>query len=280
MGQPGQIRFVDVDEARAARGLRLVLLTGLPSPWSDGARGLFAVKGVDALVVRFRPGDAVVTTWTGTPNAPAVLWDDEPPRAGWAEIVALAERLAPSPALVPADADARVRMFGLLHELLGEGGLAWCRRLLVLHESLRPDDPARPRRGFPPDLARMLAARYGYAPDRIPAARRRLIDGMSYFAGLLAAGAAADSRFLMGSELTALDLYAAAVTAMIAPPPEDLRRIIPAMRPALEHLEPEVAAAIPPALLAHRDFVYSTYLREVVASAPPAQAAAGARGAT
>jgi hypothetical protein len=269
MGQLGKTRFVDLEEARAARGLRLVLITGLSSPWSDGARGIFALKGIDALIVRFRPGDAEVMAWTGAPNAPVALYDDEPPRAGWAEIVALAERLAPAPALVPAGVEARARMFGLLHELLGEGGLAWSRRLLILHESLRPDDPARPRCGFPADLARLLAARYGYAPDRIPAARQRLVEGLSFLGGLLADSAAAGSRHFFASGLTALDFYAAAVTAVLVPPPDDVRRIVPAFRPALEHLDAEVAAAVPPVLLAHRDFIYQTYMREVTASTPP-----------
>ena len=267
----GTLRFVEVEEARAARGLRLVLITGLPSPWSEGARALFATKGLDVLAVRFRLGDKAVTDWTGVPNAPVVMLDDEPARSGWAEIIALAERLRPEAPLVPANAAERARMFGLLHVLLGEDGVAWSRRLLAVDESFRPEDPERPRRGFPPPIANVLAARYGYAPHRIPAAKARLVDALGLLdaelrrdrAGTTADAAADDEApYFFGPRLTALDLYAAAVLALLVPPAEALRPILPALRPVFEHLDPEVRAAVTPALGAHRALVYTRHMRD------------------
>jgi glutathione S-transferase len=269
-GPPGKLRFVDVETARAARGVRLALLAGLPSPWSDGARALFATKGIDVLAVRYLPGDLSVTGWTGVPNAPAVMVDDERARSGWAEIIALAERLGPAIPLVPPGPAARARMFGLLHELLDEGGVAWSRRLLILDESFRPEDPARPRRGFPLPLAQGLAARYGYAPERVPAARARLVEALAHLDSELRAGGAAsqnngeggEGQYFFGATLTALDFYAAAAVAALIPPDEALRPIVPALRPIFEHLDPEIAAAVTPALRAHRDRVYARHMRQ------------------
>jgi len=48
------MRFVDLEEARAATGLRVVTASGVPSPWSQSALGAFDIKGLDYLAVRFR----------------------------------------------------------------------------------------------------------------------------------------------------------------------------------------------------------------------------------
>lgn len=263
---------MDLETARAARGLRLVLITALPSPWSEGARAIFSLKGLDALAVRFRPGDVDLASWTGSPNAPVVLLDSEPPRTGWAEIIALGERLSGTPALVPADAPGRTRLFAWLRELLDPSGLAAARRTLVLHESLRPDEPGRSRCGFPVDLARTLADRYGYLPGHVPEARRKLIEGLGRLDALLAESAATGGRYLLGA-LTALDLYVAATTATLVPQPNDAHPILPALRPALSFLDPEVRSAVSEALLAHRDFIYARHIH-----APPAVGRAGGSG--
>src|SRR6185369_11307434 len=100
-----RMRFVTLEEARAARGLRLVVTAGVPSPWSETAKGCFDAKGIDYLGVRLTPRDADVRAWTARHNAPVAMYDDEPPRSGWAEIVALAERLRADPPLVPGAQD-------------------------------------------------------------------------------------------------------------------------------------------------------------------------------
>ena len=38
------MRFVELEEARQASGLRLVIATNVPSPWSQAALGLFDVR--------------------------------------------------------------------------------------------------------------------------------------------------------------------------------------------------------------------------------------------
>jgi hypothetical protein len=108
-----RVKFVDLEEARSARGLRLVVQSGVPSPWSEGAKGCLDIKGIDYLALRLRPGDDATRVWTGHHNAPVALYDDEPPRAGWAEILALAERIAPETPLLPAAPQQRVEALGL-----------------------------------------------------------------------------------------------------------------------------------------------------------------------
>jgi len=81
------MRFVDIEEARAAAGLRLVIAGNVPSPWSQAAMGIFDIKGIDYLGVLLRPAAEAIRVWTGSHNAPVAVYDTEPPRTGWAEIL-------------------------------------------------------------------------------------------------------------------------------------------------------------------------------------------------
>src|SRR5579863_1057192 len=115
------MNFVTLEEARTAPGLKLVVAASLPSPWSEAAKGILHVKGVDALLVRFSSTDKAVREWMGWHNVPVLMAAGEPIRTHWTEILEVAERLGErgSPSLVPADEDDRMRLFGLAHELLG-----------------------------------------------------------------------------------------------------------------------------------------------------------------
>lgn len=247
------LRYVDLETARAARGVRLVVMSALPSAWSEAAKGIFHVKRLPALVARFRREHGALAAWTGSHNVPVVVNDDEPPRTGWAEILALAERLGGARPLVPADPEGRARLHGLAHELAGEGGLGWCSRLVMLHASFASDGA----RGFPIGIARFLAPRYGYEPAGVPAARARIVEVLALFERQLANG----GPYLMGGELTALDLYLAAfLTPLVGVSDEDCPQMMPALRPAFAALHEELGAAVPPPLAAHRAEIYRRHL--------------------
>jgi glutathione S-transferase len=246
------MRFVTVDEARAARGLRLVLAGNIPSPWSEAAKGCFDVKGVDYLGVRQRIGDAETRAWTGHHNAPVAMLDDEPPLTNWAEILTLAERLSPSPSLVPIDEEERIAMFGLSHEVLGPDGLGWSVRLLMIHAGLTTEGA----RGFPLPASRYLAPKYGYAPGRIGGARARIADILQSLATRLRTG----TTYLIGDRLSALDIHAAVTLGLFFPLPEAQCSTAPVFRHACETLDDDVRAMVPAALRAHRDRIYERHL--------------------
>jgi glutathione S-transferase len=250
------MRFVELEEARQASGLRVVIATNIPSPWSQAALGVFDMKGLDYLAVRFRRTDEEIKRWTGTRNAPAVLFDDEPPRTGWAEIVALGERLGGRASLVPDDDARRVRMFGLSHEILGEGGLCWNVRLLLTHAGLTTEG----RAGWPKPVAEYLGPRYGYAPERVPAARARAVGILRLLDAVLAESRGRGQAYFLGAAPTALDLHAAVALATIQPLPEAECPTPAPVRQAFETLDEEVRAAVSPALLEHRAQMFSGHL--------------------
>jgi glutathione S-transferase len=246
--------WVDVATARARPGLRLVLTRGVPGPWGESAKGLFHAKGIPfARVAQEIGGDNdALRAWTGRDDAPVALWNDEPPRAGWAEIAWLAERIAPEPRLIPEDVEERARMFGLGRELAGEFGLGWCQRLALVHQLMQVA-PQLPITGY-------LASRYGYDAALAEAASRRVVEIVSAFSRRFAAQRAAGRRHLVGDSLTALDVWWAAFAAMLEPLPPDLCPMRADTRAAYAVRDPAVRAAIDPALMEHRDFVYRTHL--------------------
>jgi len=241
--------FVDLETARAARGLRLVVAGGIPSPWSEAAKAIFRIERVPFVAVRLMPMDREVKQWTRARNAPAAMYDDEPARTGWSDILELAERLAPEPSLVPASPADRVRMFGLAHEIMGEGGLLWSGRLLTIAAGLESDGA----RGFPPMVGQYLAARYGFMPERLPLARARVVQAIA-----LLVDALGDRPYFFGDRVTALDVYAAAAMNIMDPLPEAQCSIMPPIRHAFESMKGELA--VPPVLLAHRDRTVERHL--------------------
>ena len=249
------MKFVPLEEARAATGLKLVVAASLPSPWSEAAKGILHVKGIDALLVRFSSTDKAVREWMGWHNVPVLLAPGEPIRTHWSEILEAAERLGAergAPPLVPTDDDERMRLYGLAHELLGDNGLVWSSRLLVIHRGLVTEG----KEGFPLRIAQYLAPKYGYAPERAEAARARVRSLFDRFAGLLEG-----KIYALGGALTALDLYLATAIAPLAPmSPELCPDMHPVVRHAFGTAAPDLSSAMPAALVAHRDRIYATHL--------------------
>ena len=96
-------------------GLRLVLVRGVPSPWSQAAKAILEIKGLPYVAAPLEIGgaNAEIAAWSGQNGAPIVAWQDEKPINRWFDILLLAERLAPRPALLPAEPRQRALAVGL-----------------------------------------------------------------------------------------------------------------------------------------------------------------------
>jgi glutathione S-transferase len=236
------------------------VIRGVPSPWSQAAKAIFRVKGLDFTLVHRAPEDppGALEEWTRQSSFPAAMYENERPRTGWAEILLLAERLAPAPALVPADPEQRALFFGLCHEVCGEMGLGWCRRLEGVAAGLAktPPDP----------IAKWLGDKYGYSPETAALAPGRVRDVLALLAQLLAESAARGGRYLLGAELTALDLYWATFCNLVSPLPPEQLALPEAMRPLFVHADPAVHEMLrKTGLLELRDRVYRDFLELPVA---------------
>jgi glutathione S-transferase len=249
--------WIDVAEARRRGGLRLVLVRGVPSPWGEAAKAILQVKKLPFARVAQQPGgaNAELLAWTDQTSAPVAAYEAEPPRTGWAEILHLAERLAPEPRLLPPEPAERARTFGLANELAGELGFGWCRRNDGIHQaaSKLPEGPLR-------EGALAFGRKYGYRPEEAGLYRRRVREVLALFTELLRAQRARGSRFLIGDTLGALDLYWAAFAALLEPLPPDACPMDPGMRAFYTLRDPEQRVPGDEILLEHRDFVYRELL--------------------
>ena len=248
------IEFVDFESARNRDGLRLVVVPGVPSPWGEAAKGILHVKRIPYAAVRLDVSNAELVAWAGEASGPVAIYGDEPPRGGWAEILLLAEHLAPEPALLPRDPAERALVFGLGHEICGEMGLGWARRLAGVHAGLEGGP------GFPKPVAQYLADKYGYRESEGPRYTPRVCSLLEMLTARLHAQAAAGSGFYVGNALTAVDLYSAAFMALFQPLPPAQCPMPDAMREAFTASDDATLKALDPVLLDHRDRIYAEFL--------------------
>jgi glutathione S-transferase len=251
--------WLEVEEAQGLGGLRLVITASVPGPWGEAAKGVFRVKGIPFAKVRQVGGQEndALFAWTGHRNAPIAVYEDETPRVGWVEVLHLAERLAPEPALIPSDPADRALFFGLSHELMSEGGFGWCRRLMLFQQTA--GDADEPPEALRPTLGRMFR-QYGYSAAAARRAPGRVAEILGLLSDQLARQREAGHAYLMGAQPSALDLYTAAMLGIVSPLPEAQCAMPSAMRGMYQSSDDVVNAALDPALLAHRDLVYEKHM--------------------
>ncbi|MES2153428.1 MAG: hypothetical protein V4508_26925 [Pseudomonadota bacterium] len=246
--------YVSVEEAMQRDGLRMVVVGGVPSLWGEAAKGILHIKGIEWTAVRLNYTDESLKAWAGQRSGPVAIYGNEQPRSGWAEILLLAERLAPTPSLLPVDAANRALVFGLAHEICGQAGLGWSRRLQLVHAGLHNTG------GFSEPVAKYLSKKYGYSADLGAASGTRVAQLLNMLVARLLAQREAGSRYYVGDALSAVDVYSAAVMAMFAPLPSEHCAMDASTRAAFETRDAQTQAALDPILFEHRDMMYGQHL--------------------
>jgi glutathione S-transferase len=247
-------QYLSVEEAIPRRGMRMVVVGQVPSPWGEAAKGIFHVKRIDFVAVRLVYDNEALRSWTGDLSGPVAVYDDEPPRSGWAEILMLAERLAPSPALLPTQPQERSRALLLAEKFCGRDGLGWNRRLQLVHAGLTKTG------GFNERVAGYLGKKYGYDPAAAAVNATRVVTLLGEFAAALRARRDAGHPYYLGEALSAVDIYSAAFMGLFKPLPEEYCAMHPGARAAFEWLDDATAGALDPVLLEHRDMMYTRHL--------------------
>jgi glutathione S-transferase len=242
------VDYVSVAEARAMKGLRLVLSAGTPGPWGIAARALFAIRNVPFVAVRqdlMQPNEDL-RAWTGVRNAPVAVFDDEPALHNWLDILMLAERLGSGPSLLPDDPVERALAVGFSAEICGHGGFGWSRRLDMAGSSGAPHTPAMDA--------------YGLRADAIRAAPARVAGILRGLATQLRRQREAGRDYLVGDRLSAPDVHWAAFSQLVVPLPHADCPMPEGMRAIYGAMSPDVAAAVDPLLIGHRDRVFARHI--------------------
>jgi glutathione S-transferase len=246
--------YLSVEQAISARGLRMVVVGGVPSPWGEAAKGILHIKRIPFAAVRLVYDSDALRKWAGQLTGPVLIRDDDAPRAGWAEILMLAESLAPSPALLPLEPNARGHALSIADKICSQGGLAWTRRLQAVDFGLRGAG------GFSERIAGYLGKKYGYDPTQAARYGPRVRQLLGELASALREQRAAGKSYYLGDVLSAADVYSATCMAVFNPLPHGQCAMDPGIRAAFEFLDAETAAALDPVLLEHRDMMYARHL--------------------
>jgi glutathione S-transferase len=249
-----RIKFSTVQEARWLEGVKLVAMRGFPSPWGEAAKGILHVKRIPYILVGLEGGglNEDIQGWTGRNSSPILVYDQQQPLDRWSDILFMAERLEPEPRLVPSEVTDRALMFGLAFEILEFDGYLWNRR----HWTLCQPEVAGL---LPPENFQNMRAKYVIEHLRNPLARIK--DVVQLLGKRLREQESRGSRYFIGRKLTALDIYCATAMALMAALPEPNCVLPHVVREwVFTERDPEVLAATDPILLAHRDYIYETYL--------------------
>ena len=234
------MNYIEPAEAREMNGLRLALTAHAPVPYGMSARAILDHHGVPYIPVRQvgGGGNEDLVAWTRHRNAPVAVYNDEAPRVGWLEILYLAERLGSGPSLIPPDADDRMLMVGLSHELIGEQSFIWHLRLVMLGLG-GPERVARARTRNP------MYDQYGYSEAGAAAGLEHARAALERLAVQLRAQRAAGRGYIVGERLSAVDIYwvyfSQAVKTFpesVCPMPEGLRTTYDAVGRMLGDLDP------------------------------------------
>ncbi len=255
-----KLKYASIADARKMSGLRLILgAMTVPGPWREACKGIFYVKKFSYIPVASAGQDGTdreLVEWTAQSSAPVAIWNDERPRSTWIEQLFLAERLAPNPPLIPASIEDRALMFGYANEICGERGFGWSKRLTMIHGTVTNPKAPEAQRSF----WRTFGTKYGYSPEAAEAAPARMIEILRFLDARLTSQKAKGSRFFIGNQLSALDIYWATFAGLIKPLEPELCPMATGFRAFYSEQNPAVLAALSTQLLEHRDFIYRDYL--------------------
>jgi glutathione S-transferase len=246
------MNYISVEEATGLPGLRIAFTRGVPAPWGEAVRAFVEIKGIQYVPVAQEMGaaNAALQAWTGHNSAPVAVFNDESPRAYWADILMLAERLRPEPRLIPAVEEDRAAMFGLCHEICAEDGFGWSTRLVLFAKM--------ERKGNHPSA--LMKSKYGQGYP-FEHARKRMNAIVNLLADRLVAQQANGSGYFIGDSLSAVDIYWTAFSNLVRSMPHDVCPMPDYYRALAEESCAELDEPLPEILVEHRDRMLQAHFK-------------------
>ncbi len=251
-----KLEFITLDEAaKMQEGTRITFIPGVQALYAEALKNICYVKkipiiralhpmmGVDKETGEDR--QARLYELTSQTSLPTMLHNEERPRNVWTEQLALAEAIgAPdSPLLIPEDFESRVDMFGLCAVVLAEDGLVWNMRIMN-------DGP--------------LGRKYGYSEAASAAAPAKVAKVLALLDRRLQSQAEQGSKYLVGSAVSAADIYWATMSMCVTATPPDLMPVTQQNQGMLKFFaanakNPVIAEALSPRIEDHQRYILTTY---------------------
>ena len=249
------LQYRSFDDVKNHPGLKMVMVRGVPSPWGQAAKAIFEIKGLDYVAAPWMAGEpnAEIVAWGGEASAPIVAWANEKPVHRWIDILYLAERLAPKPSLIPSDVIQRALMIGFSHEICGEMGIGWNRRLQLFAPALATANP--------PEGIRRMGGKYGHNEGDVKLAGERTAASLRALTAQLKSQYTRGVKYFIGDSLSALDIYWTSFANLLDPLPREQCAMPEALRAGFTASDPVVRAAMDPLLLEHRSRIFAAHFK-------------------
>lgn len=261
------MRYYEVAQARDMPGLRLVLTAHVPGPWGESAKKILDYKEIRYVPVAQYASMANddLVAWTGVRNAPNAVYNDEPNRTGWYDILMLAERLAPDRPLLPPESEERAQVLGIAMEICGEWGFGWARRAMMGTPYAGTPDPDRVAKlskpPWSPEDAQRMRSSYSVSVGGAAEAPERCASILKMLARRLHRQVDAGSDYLVGDSITAADIYWMVFSMALEPLPHEVNPMPDWMRMSYDMIGPVIEAVKDPILLRHRDLMYARHFK-------------------
>ncbi len=243
-------RYVHINEAIKTTGLRIVIVKAMPSAWGIAAKAMIEFKELDFVVSHQIPmaENPELLAWSGTNSGPVVAWNEETPVNRWNDILFLLERLNSKKKLVPEIPSDRIKVMGLSHEICGELGFGWNRRL----DFMRPADDG---------VVSEFGKKYGYRDADAVSANHRVISLLGEMSSMLKSQKENGSEYLIGNSVSAVDFYWAAFSNFVLIQPPEVCPMNTDARPMFENTPSEIEKALDPILIEHRNRIMEKYFK-------------------
>ena len=245
--------YITTQEAIAASGVRMTVVSGVPSPWGESAKNILHIKNIAWSAVRLDVMDKAQLDWAKNNTAPALINNQDQPIDKWDDILAFAEKLVPAPALLPSEPSQKQLALNLSDDFCGSNGLGANRRLEAIHLGLNANG------GFPKPVARYLADKYGYTEKDGAESVDRNIALLNKFSEQLLAQKEKGSPFYLGNALSCVDIYSATFCGLFKPLSEEHCKMDKGARMIFESYDGATRKALSPILLEHRDRMYTEH---------------------
>ena len=248
--------FISLEESNSLKkGTRVTFIPGLQAMYAEALKNICFVKKIPLIRVLHplmgadketgQDRQAKLYELTSQTSLPTMFHDEERPRNVWIEQLSLAERIGAedSPSIIPENFDDKAKMFGLCAIVLGEDGLVWNMRILF-------DSP--------------LAQKYGYSESASSSAPNKMAEIISLIDKRLESQEAEGSKYLVGSSLSAADIYWATMSMAVLPVPLSIMPKTKQNQGMLMFFEsnskiPKIKEVLSQRLIDHQHYILNTY---------------------
>jgi glutathione S-transferase len=153
--------------------------------------------------------------------------------------------------LLPTNKLELAAVWELIYLITGKGGFAWNRRVMMFTPLMQLDQPI--------EMIKNLALKYGYCEIVAESAPQKVLRVLGRIGSLLNEQAKCGKFYIVGNNLTVLDIAWAVFSSMLLPLPKAVNAMPAGIRDSYT-LNSDLMIDVDSILIEHRDYIYKNHL--------------------